>query len=206
MFQEQKRILRAVVTKTGPSLMGRKWLEKLRLNWSENKQLQFDGEQGQTSGASLMMEYKDLFPSPKERILHLGPFVCLLVCYLGKKNFFPKYVGLSRLSVCLSVCLAAQNFHVFLRNRLSDREEFFTFGANTHVECYNDNYDVILLRIWKPFTYKQTAVPKLSYVDKYVFIVRVPYLCLMGITCVRCELLFNLRHRRWTEVTVFTPV
>ena len=30
-----------------------------------------------------------------------------------------------------------------------------------------------LLRIWKPFTHKQTAVPKLSYFDKYVFIVRI---------------------------------
>ena len=33
----------------------------------------------------------------------------------------------------------------------------------------------------------------LSYLDKYVFIVRVPYLCLMGITCLRCELLFLVR-------------
>ena len=32
----------------------------------------------------------------------------------------------------------------------------------------------ILLRIWKPFAHKQTAVPKLSYFDKYVFIVRAP--------------------------------
>ena len=32
----------------------------------------------------------------------------------------------------------------------------------------------ILLGIWQPFAHRQTAVPKLSYFDKYVFIVRIP--------------------------------
>ena len=55
---------------------------------------------------------------------------------------------------------------------------------------------LILLRIWKPCAHRQTAVPKFSYLDKYVFLVMVPYLCLMGITCVRCGVSFttNLLH------------
>ena len=58
-----------------------------------------------------------------ERVLHLGP----------------------------SVCLATQNFRVFLRNRLSDRDEIFTIGATTHEECFIDNYDVIGHVVWQPF-------------------------------------------------------
>ena len=46
-----------------------------------------------------------------------------------------------RLFVCL-FCLSAQNFRVFLHNRLSDWDEIFTIGATTRVECFNDNYDV----------------------------------------------------------------
>ena len=33
---------------------------------------------------------------------------------------------------------------------------------------------MVVFRIWKPFARKQTAVPKLSYFDNYVFIVRAP--------------------------------
>jgi len=75
-----------------------------------------------------------LLPSPKdsERVLHLGPFVY------------------SSMSVCLSVCLSAQNFRVCLRSRLSDREEIFTIGATTHAECFNDNYDVVGHVVWQP--------------------------------------------------------
>ena len=58
---------------------------------------------------------------------------------------------------------------------------------------------LVLLRIWKPCAHRQTAIPKFSYLDKYVFIVRVPYLCLMGITCVRCEVSFT------TNLLHFTP-
>ena len=55
---------------------------------------------------------------------------------------------------------------------------------------------VIVLRIWKPCAHRQTAIPKFSYLGKYVFLVRVPYLCLTGITCVRCGVSFttNLLH------------
>ena len=56
-----------------------------------------------------------LLPSPKERELCLGPFVRS----------------------------SAQNFHVFQHNRLSDRDEISIIGAPTHVERFNDNYDVI---------------------------------------------------------------
>ena len=62
-------------------------------------------------------------------------FVCLFVC------------------ICLSVlfvCLSAQNFSVFLRNRLSDWDKIFTRGATTHAECFNDNYDVIGHVAWQP--------------------------------------------------------
>ena len=61
-------------------------------------------------------------------------------------------------SVCLSVCLSAQNFRVFLCNRLSDWDEIVTIGATTHVECFNDSYDVLrsrgvaaILEKWKNF-------------------------------------------------------
>jgi len=60
------------------------------------------------------------FPSPEERVLHLGTFVCFL------------FVGLS-----------AQILGVFLCNHLSDWVEILTIGATTHVEHYNDNYDII---------------------------------------------------------------
>ena len=50
--------------------------------------------------------------------------------------------------VCLSVCLSAQNFSVFLRNRLSDREKILTIGATTQVECYIYNYDIIGRMVW----------------------------------------------------------
>ena len=33
--------------------------------------------------------------------------------------------------------------------------------------------------------------PQFSYFDKYVFIVRVPSFCLMGISCVHCKLLYS---------------
>ena len=52
---------------------------------------------------------------------------CLFVCFSG----------------CLSVWLSAQNFHVFLRNRLADCDEIFTIGGTTHEECFRVNYDVI---------------------------------------------------------------
>ena len=48
-----------------------------------------------------------------------------------------------------------------------------------------------VLRIWKPFAHKQPESPLFSYFDKYVFIVRIHPLCLMGISCVRCELFYS---------------
>jgi len=56
-----------------------------------------------------------------------------------------------RFFVCLSVCLSAQKFRVFLRNRSSYRDEIFTIGANTHVECWNDYYDVKGHGVWQPY-------------------------------------------------------
>ena len=55
------------------------------------------------------------------------------------------------LSIRLSVCLSAQNFHVFLRNRLSDWAKIFTIGGTTHEECFNDNYDIIGQVVWQPY-------------------------------------------------------
>ena len=54
------------------------------------------------------------------------------------------------LLVCLFVCLFAQNFCVFPCNHLSDRDKIFNIAANTHVECFNDNYDVIGHLVWQP--------------------------------------------------------
>ena len=51
--------------------------------------------------------------------------------------------GIAFGSLCLFIYLSAQNFRVFLRNRLSDRDKIFTIAATTHVECFNDNYDII---------------------------------------------------------------
>ena len=48
-----------------------------------------------------------------------------------------------------------------------------------------------MLWIWKPLEHKQPESPQFSYFDKYVFIVRIPPLCLMGILCVCCELFFS---------------
>uniref|UniRef100_A0A8C4Q0P0 Reverse transcriptase domain-containing protein n=1 Tax=Eptatretus burgeri TaxID=7764 RepID=A0A8C4Q0P0_EPTBU len=61
-------------------------------------------------------------------------WVCLFVCFSG----------------CLSVWLSAQNFHVFLRNRLADCDEIFTIGGTNHVECFRVNYDVIGHVVWQP--------------------------------------------------------
>ena len=69
-------------------------------------------------------------------------------------NFYPRrrrgYCIWIRLFVCLFVCLSAQNFRVFLHNRLSDRDKIFTIAATTHVECFNHNYDVIGHVVWQP--------------------------------------------------------
>ena len=51
--------------------------------------------------------------------------------------------------VCLFVCLSAQNFSV-LRSRLPDLDKIFTIGATTHVEYFDDNYDVIGHVVWQP--------------------------------------------------------
>ena len=51
--------------------------------------------------------------------------------------------GIAFVSVCLFVCLFAQIFHVFLHNCVSHCDIIFTIRATTHVECCNDNYDVI---------------------------------------------------------------
>ena len=55
------------------------------------------------------------------------------------------------LFVCLSVCFSAQNFRVFLCNRLEDRDNIFKIGATSHVECLNDKYDVIGDVVWQPY-------------------------------------------------------
>ena len=34
---------------------------------------------------------------------------------------------------------------------MSDRGKIFTIGATTHVECLNDNYDVIGYVVWQPY-------------------------------------------------------
>ena len=49
------------------------------------------------------------------------------------------------------VCLSAQNFRVFLRNRLSDWVEICTIGATTHVECFIHLYDVIGYVVWQTY-------------------------------------------------------
>ena len=51
----------------------------------------------------------------------------------------------------LFVCLSAQNFLVFVRNHLVDWDEVFTIGATSHVECFNDKYDVIGHVVWQPY-------------------------------------------------------
>jgi len=38
-YRGRQKLLRVVVTKSGPSLLGRNWLEQLKLNWAEIKQL-----------------------------------------------------------------------------------------------------------------------------------------------------------------------
>ena len=70
-----------------------------------------------------------------EKVLHLGPFVCLSVW----------------LFVCLSVCLSAQNFCAFLHNFLLDCDGIFSIGATTHVECSNDEYDIICHMVLQPY-------------------------------------------------------
>ena len=72
-----------------------------------------------------------LLPSPEERVLHLGLFVCL------------------------SVCLSAQNFRIFLRNCLLNWDEIFTIDATTHVEWFNDNDDVMGHVVWQPYWKKR---------------------------------------------------
>ena len=47
--------------------------------------------------------------------------------------------------------LSANNFHVFLRNRLSDWDKFFAIGVTTHAENFNHNYDVISHVVWQPY-------------------------------------------------------
>ena len=42
------------------------------------------------------------------------------------------------------------NFLCFLCNRLSDWHEIFNIGETTHVECFNDNYDIIGHVVWQP--------------------------------------------------------
>ena len=56
---------------------------------------------------------------------------------------------------------------------------------------YKSTAIYILLRIWKPCAHKQPESPSFSYFDKYVFIVRIHPLCLMGITCVSYELFYS---------------
>ena len=70
-----------------------------------------------------------------EKVLNLGPFVCLSVW----------------LFVCLSVCLSAQYFHAFLHNFLLDCDGIFSIGATTHVECSNDEYDIIGHMVLQPY-------------------------------------------------------
>ena len=42
------------------------------------------------------------------------------------------------------------NFLCFLCNRLSDWHKFFTISrCNTHIECFNDNYDVLFQMVWQ---------------------------------------------------------
>ena len=59
--------------------------------------------------------------------------------------------GIAFGSVCLSVCLSAQNFCVFLHKCLLDWDKFFAIGASTHVECFNDNYVVIGHVVLQPY-------------------------------------------------------
>ena len=53
------------------------------------------------------------------------------------------------LSVCLSVCL--HRTFVFLSATACQIETIFSIDAATHVECCNDNYDVIGHVVWQPY-------------------------------------------------------
>ena len=64
-----------------------------------------------------------------------------------------------------------------------------TFAGNQIQEQCWEHQKIILLRIWKPFSFTHTVDPKISYFVKYMWIVRIPPLCLRGISCVRCEFL-----------------
>ena len=55
------------------------------------------------------------------------------------------------LFVCLSVCLSAQNFRAFLHNFLLDCDGIFSIGVTTHVECSNDEYDIICHMVLQPY-------------------------------------------------------
>jgi len=61
----QQKLLRVVVTKSGPSLLGRNWLEQLKLNWAEIKQLKMHSR----PEAAVLADYEDLFVGVTGRVV-----------------------------------------------------------------------------------------------------------------------------------------
>jgi len=116
---------------------------------------------------------------------YVGPSCCLT------KIFFAVCwsVAFFSLSVCLSVCLPVCFLSHHFWPQFSNNREIFCHNNLFHQVSLHERYficnlrhrrwkKVLLLRIWKPCAHKQTAVPKLSYFAKYVFIVRIHPLCL----------------------------